>query len=58
MGVFLRNLIAICAFAGLLAACAPQSYYRSDRVGPTQGRTIVLMPLDVELGEKQGRRHR
>jgi hypothetical protein len=53
-----RGVVAKCAFAclvgAMLAACAPQTQFRSEKLGEGHGgRTVVLMPIDIELSELQ-----
>jgi hypothetical protein len=53
-----RSIIAkralACLAAALLGACAPQTQFRSEKLGEGHGgRAVVLMPIDIELSELQ-----
>jgi hypothetical protein len=44
----------VCMVVALLGACAPQTQFRSEKLGEGHGgRTVVLMPIDIELSEMQ-----
>ena len=50
----IRKIILVYACVGVLAACETKSFYRSATLGDGQARrSVVLMPVDIELGELQ-----
>jgi len=53
-----RTIVArwgfLCAVVVLLGACAPQTQFRSEKLGEGHGgRSVVLMHIDIELSELQ-----
>ncbi len=53
-----RTIVAqwglLCAGVMLLSACAAPTQFRSEKLGEGHGgRTVVLMPIDIELSELQ-----
>lgn len=53
MKKFITKFALVCFCIAVLAACETKSFYRSATLGEGKGeRSVVLMPIDIELGEK------